>query len=432
MIIDHQADHRLMRRVGALRRHWYWILATACACAAGAWLISISMPKIYRTTTYILVSESKIGDTSREATVQQIAMIPTFVPFLDNDSLISESLKRLHLDQPPYELTVGLFRRRNYLDVRVPKSTRLLELNIEFPDAKLAAELANDMARAAVSFNDQLNATDATATHEFLQKRVDQATGELTRAAKEKLKVQEEGRIEDREKELNILLAEKDKLSTQLQQLRLSLAQDESKSKTLEKALASEPQTIQLKKSITSDRFLEAAAEKLNAGEAPLSVTEESPNKVREELRKDFLDATVSQAAESTGVQVATARLDLVNKEISRLLVLLATLRSRTVGADHNYLLASDAMKNASKEYQAASLTVTAKSQDLKQIAPALVPERPVRPRVLINTLMGFLFGILVFSGLTIGLQSYRDFSRQSALLESVEEEVKVVAVHRS
>ena len=204
-------------------------------------------------------------------------MIPTFVPFLDNDALISESIKRLHLDQPPYDLTVDLFRRRNYLDVRVPKSTRLLELNIEFPDPKLAAELANDMARAAVNFNDQLNATDATATQEFLQKRVDQAAGELARAAKEKLKVQEEGRIEDREKELTILLAEKDKLSTQLQQLRLTLAQDESKSRTLEKALASEPQTIQLKKSITSDRFLEAAAEKQNAGEVPLSVTEESP-----------------------------------------------------------------------------------------------------------------------------------------------------------
>ena len=86
-------------------------------------------------------------------------------------------------------------------------------------------------------------------------------------------------------------------------------------------------------------------------------------------------------------------RLEQVNKEISRLLTLLTTLRSEIGSVDQDYALAAEAVKNGSREYQSASVTVNSKSQDMKQIAPALVPERPVRPKILPNTIAGFLLG---------------------------------------
>src|SRR6188768_583010 len=153
MIINRSGNRRLLERGGALRRQGLWILAGGCACAAGALIVSLYLPSMYRATTYLLVSDSKIGDSSRDTNLQQMAMLPTFVPFVDNDALIDESLKKLKLDQPPYNLTLDVFRRRNYLDVRTPKSTRLLELNIEFPDARLAADLANEVAQGAVQYN---------------------------------------------------------------------------------------------------------------------------------------------------------------------------------------------------------------------------------------------------------------------------------------
>jgi uncharacterized protein involved in exopolysaccharide biosynthesis len=89
--------------------------------------------------------------------------------------------------------------------------------------------------------------------------------------------------------------------------------------------------------------------------------------------------------------------------------------------------LATEAIKNANREYQAASVTVSSKSQDIKQISPALVPERPVRPRILLNTVMGFLFGVLVFGGGVIAFQSYRDVYRR----DSFPAEEAEVAIHR-
>ena len=427
-MIDYETNQRFMGPVGTVRQHLRGILAGGCTCAVGALIVSLLSPSIYRATTYVLISESKIGATSRDTNLQQMAMLPTFVPFLDNDTLIGESLKKFHLHQPPYNMTADIFRRKNYLDVRVPKSTRLLELSIEFPDARLAADLANDIAQGAVRFNDRLNATDTTATQEFLKKQLDQSREELSESASRRLKVHEGAHIEDLDADLTILLDEKEMLATRLQQLRMAQVSDESRARSLEQALANEPKTILLKKSVASDRFTELAAEKVFPEGTPLAVTEESLNVTREGLQQEYVKATVASAAESAGIRAAASRLEQVNKEVSQLLSRMTGMRSEIEAVDQEYALATEAVKNASREYQAASVTVSSKSQDIKQIAPALVPERRVRPKTLLNTLMGFVFGVMVFSAGAVGLQGYRDAYRKSSFPGNEE---RVVTVHR-
>jgi uncharacterized protein involved in exopolysaccharide biosynthesis len=425
-MMDYHADWRLVTRVGKLRRHWRWIVGGAGACAGAAMLVSLFSPKIYRATTYIIVSESKIGSGSGDTPWQQMATLPTFVPFVDNDAIIQDSLEKFHLDRPPYNLTAERFRRRGYLDVQIPKSTRLLEVDIEFPNARIAADFANDLASRAVWFNDQMNAADTSSTRNFLKKQFEEATERLAQATAQRLKVQQEARMEDREKELSILLAEKERLSTHLEQLRLALAQDQSRTKTLTQALSGQPRTYELKKSVTADRFLERAAENINPSGAPLSMTEESLNTTREGIQQDLVKATVDAAAEMAGSKEAENRLRQVGKQISRLLAQITALRNDVQHAEQNFSLAYEAVKTASHEYQNASVTVTSKSQDLKQVAPAIVPERPVRPRIVLNTLLGFILGAMLFASLALLIENVWEM-RHSDLF-SLEEVEQVVA----
>ena len=415
MIINQSGSRKLLERGGALHRHWLWIVAAGIACATAALIVSLFLPKMYRATTYVLISESKIGASSRDTNLQQMAMLPTFVPFVDNDALIEESLKKLKLDQSPFNLTVDLFRRENYLDVRAPKSSRLLELNVEFPDAQLSADLANEIAQGSVRFNDKLNATDTVATKEFLKKQLDQARAAQEEVADRRLRILEEARIEDREKDLAILLTEKDRLATSLQQLRLDFVQNQSRSQSLERILASEPELLFLKRSITSDRLAEKAAAQAFPDGTPLVVTEEAINETREGIRQTFVNATVNGSAQNAGIQAAATRLEQLNREIPVLMSVVTAQRGRIEAADQELLLAVEATKSASREYQTASVTVSSKSQDMKQIAPALVPERPVRPRIWLNTLMGFLLGILLSGACAIVLQGYREIQDQES-----------------
>src|SRR5216117_2151865 len=116
-MMDDELNQQFTRRLKKLRGHWLHILEAACGCALVALIVSLFLPKIYRATTYVLVSESKIGAASKDTAALQLVTLPTFTPFVDNDALISESLKKFLLDGPPYNLNVDKFRRHDYLDV---------------------------------------------------------------------------------------------------------------------------------------------------------------------------------------------------------------------------------------------------------------------------------------------------------------------------
>jgi capsular polysaccharide biosynthesis protein len=430
MIIN-RGDYSFVKRAASLRHNGLWIVLGGVVCAIGALFVSMLLPEMYRATTYLLISESKIGASSRDTNLQQMAMLPTFVPFVDNDALIEESLKKLGLDREPYNLTADLFRRRNYLDVRAPKSTRLLELNIEFPDARLATDLANEIAQGAVRFNDKLNASDTIATQEFLKKQLDQARLAQAEAAERRLKAMNEAQIESREKDLAILLAEKDRLSTQLQQLRIELIQNQSRSSSLAGVLAAEPEVVSLKRSITSDRFAEVAARQAFPEGTPLVVTEEAVNETREGLRQTFVNANINGSAQSAGIEAAVKRMTQLNIEIPELVGRVTASRAAIEATNQDYLLAVEATKNASREYQAASTMVSSKSQDIKQIAPALVPLRPIRPKTPINVVMAFLLGVLLCGAYTVGLQRYRELQAETSYVEEDLDVIHASTAHR-
>jgi succinoglycan biosynthesis transport protein ExoP len=428
-MMDFEPDRRLARRLGRLRRQARWILAGTALCGLAALVISLLMAKIYRATTYVLVSESKIGATPAVPN-WQYALLPTYVPFVDNDELLAKAIQRFHLDQPPYSLTPHRFRSRNYLDVSIPKSTRLLEISVEFPDAKLAADLANFLARTAVEFNTEMNAQDTESTQSFLKQRMDQAAARLADTEAIRLRVREKAHMEDKEKELSILLAQKEKMAGELQQLTLALAQNQSRASSLQQALSQEPRTIRLKKSLRADRTLERAADKLGLdSDGALSTTEETLNATHEELNRQSAGANADVAAGKAGVGAATATLATIDGRIQSLLGEVTRLRGEIEKADRDFSLAQEAFEASSRDYRNASVTVSAKSQDLKQVAPALVPERPVRPRIVLNVVLAVIFGAALLSALALAHESYREVRADAAALLPEDE---AVGAHRS
>lgn len=428
-MMDYETDRAFKNRLRKIQRHGRWILAGTALAGLTAFVISLFLPKTYQATTYVLVSESKIGPSAPTPS-WQYALLATYVPFVDNDALIARAIRRFHLDQPPYNLTLQKFREKDCLDVRIPKSTRLLEIEVEFPDAKLAADLANFLAQGAVDFNDQINTSDTLTTQKFMQQRLDQATAHLAEAEARRLEVRRKARIEDREKVLSIMLNQKEQVSTQLEQFGMALAQNDGRAKSLEQALGGEPRTFQLQKSVTSDRFLEHAAEKAGFDKpGDLSATEEVLNTTRAELERQFADATANAEAARRGVQEAERRLQEMEAQINRLLADVTELRSEIDKAERDFSLAREAFEGASRDVRNASVVVSAKTQDLKQVAPALVPEKPTRPKIVLNTILGLLLGFLLLTGIALFLEGLREVRAENLTFDAEREPVHF---HRS
>jgi uncharacterized protein involved in exopolysaccharide biosynthesis len=422
-------DQRLRRRLQNLRRHGRWIIGGTLLCMLAAFIISHARPKIYAATTYLLVGESKISATSPNPF--EYSLLPTYVPLVDSDALIAQALHQFHLGEAPYHLTLHRFRAKGYLDVQVLKSTRLVEIDVQFPDAQLAANLANYIARSAVELNEQANMLETTTAQKFLKDRLDQAAARLAEVEASRLALQKRAQIENKETQLEILLDEKTQVSKQIESLQLALPQDDSTVKSLEQSLSKEPQTLQLKKSVTSDRFLEREAERLGANNTDgLSETEEILNATHGELRRKLADSAAQVAGEREAIGAATGRLPQVNRQINDLLAEVTELRSEIARSNQDFKLAGDAYESASRDYRNASVTVTSRSQDLRQVAPALIPEQPVGLGALLNAILVGMLGLVLLSGAALGLESLLEMQSESFHI-AAEEESESVAAHK-
>lgn len=399
-------DQMTSGRLRTLRHHRNWILLGTALCMIAAFVISWISPKIYRATTYILISGSKVGVALNSP--WEYSFLPTYMRFVDSDVISMEAIKHFHLDQAPYRLTPHRFRQR-FVDVQIPRNTRLLQIDVEFPDARLAADLANYIAQSAVGMNAQISAAETLSTQNFMKKRLDQASTRLAEAESKSLEIEKRARIEDREKELKILLSQKEQVSNQVEQLRLALVQYAGKAKSIDQSLKTEPATLQLKKSVVSDRFLEHAVQKLAPdNKSLLSATEEAVNPARQDLEHEVADSRANAAADRAGLDLAKAMLAQIDADTARLLALLTQLRSELSKAEQDLKLAREGYESATRDYRNASVTVTAKSQDLKQIDPALIPERAVRPRIIFNTVVAGFLGLIVLSGIALGAERIR------------------------
>jgi uncharacterized protein involved in exopolysaccharide biosynthesis len=422
-------DEKLGKRLRRLRRHRRWIVVGTALCMLAAFIIRRVRQKIYAANTYILVAESKFSAASPNP--WEYSLLPTYVPLIDNDALIAKALQHFYLDGAPYHLTVHRFRQRGFLDVRVPKSTRLIQIEVEFPDARLAADLANYLAQSAADLNDQANAAETVTTQKFLKDRLDQAAARLSETAARRLALQKKARIENREKELSILLDEKAQVSKQLESLQLALPQNKSIVTSLEQSLRSEPRTFQLKKSVTSDRFLERSAEKLGADNAStLSESEEILNTTQEELRGKLADSAAAVAGGREAIQAAAGRLPQINRQINDLLAEVTQFRTDIEREEQDFKLASEAYESANRDYRNASVTVNARSQELRQVAPALVPEQPVGPGASLTAILAGLLSMVLFSGAALGLESLREMQSESVPYDGERESESVGARH--
>lgn len=428
-MMDHDADYNFSRRIEAIHRHRRWIIAgTALSCLA-ALVVSLFLAKIYRATTYVLVSESKIEATSQNA-MWQYSLIRTYVPFVDSDALIGRAIHDLHLDQAPYGLTVGSFRRHRYLDVDVPKGTRLLEIDVEFPDARLAADLANYLAQNAADFNNQLTMRETQTTQAFLKLRMDQAAKHLAEVEAERLTVNKEAGLEDREKEVSILLQEKSGASNQLEQFKMVQAQKEAEVKSLGEQLSKEPQILSLKKSVTSDPYVQHALQQTRgSSDGSLAISEESINTVHEHLQRLYADALAMARSSEAGAHASEIALAGIDSKIGRLLEQNAVRRSGIERVDRDYKIAKDDFETADRSYQNASVAVTAQSQDLKQLAPAMPPERPVSPNIILNVVLAGVLSCALFSLAALAWESLRAMRWGRA--NSVEQAEELLAGNR-
>ena len=243
-----------------------------------------------------------------------------------------------------------------------------------------------------MAFNEELNSRDAEKARLFVKEQLDRAGQSMEVARNRLLEFSQSSTIEGLRESVRSLLAEKSENETELASLHLELTRTAAKRESL--ATSSE-------RSGDPDSAVQYRIVEMQSEIAAIKASMEALRKVLETNKQTLARLEKEKALkESTQQQL----LD-------------------------EYDLARESYATLSKKYQDASINVGARSTDLKMITPAVVPERPFKPRIFLNIILAAGFGLLLAVGLSFVLHSL-DTPRVVREVEFPVEE-KIVEVRR-
>ncbi len=138
--------------VRALQRHWIVALAGAALGAAVFFVIVSNRPLVYEGVTSLLVVPPSGSDGAQ--------MNPaTFLALVQNETLASEVIAELKLQDPPYQLSPQAFVERN-LGVQEVRGTNVVRVIVRLADPQKAAEASRRLAEKTVQLSRQIIARE--------------------------------------------------------------------------------------------------------------------------------------------------------------------------------------------------------------------------------------------------------------------------------
>lgn len=414
-LVDDEID--LKTYVDTLWRGRWVIGAVTLAAALVALVVSrFVLTPVYEATVLLVVEapEPTPPDPSHvpapvravnlsPASFREIVQSPPFQALLATQATSGKDQPRL----TPFKLTA-----------RVVPQTNLLELRAESPDPNEAARQANQAGSLLLREAERVNQERMQRALALLEEQIAAAQANLDRAVSRLQEFIRRGPLVD---QLQNEQAAKLKLiadyQARLADLEVRLGAEQTKLSTLETNLSQQPPVLSLKKALSPEGSALAQVMTnlgVKAGEPLMHLEDEQLNPVHVELQRQIAAqkaALEALRAEKAHIQSGLTRL---NEEVQRLTSTLVRLR-----AEHQELAwqADVARRNyeaAVTQYEAQKTALASRlgESTLTLVRPAVAPDRPTRPRPLLNaTVAGFLGFMLSVFGLFIG-----EFWKQPAL----------------
>jgi len=378
-----------------LKRHYRLIVGLTLACAAAAAIFSLLQKKVYRASTYLLLSGSKVetGQT----------MIPNYVYFellrsyevlLLNDELIQGIIDHFGLQSPPNSLTVDEFRKRRIIEIEWIKNTRLLEVRAEYSDPRLAAEIVNFFVLSTVRFNEELHARDLEKVRASLKAQLDLSARQLESERQRLAQFDQGSNLELVNQDLQTL----SEFSTQNQEKLSQLEVEKARTHTEKDQLLQELKEMQAR---PAPRNMEADSPALTGNPGP------DDAKVRlQELQSQVEQSTVKILQTDAAIEALKKSQEVGRSKLIALQKEKATKDVSSRQLLDEYQAARDNYESLTWKYQDAASAVGSRSTDFQVIARALPPTRPYKPWIALNSILGGALGLLVSIPLSLMMHS--------------------------
>ena len=414
--------------VAILRARWMLALVVLLAVVLGTLVVNLLLPKQYKATASV-VADFKPDPLSAVMLggMQSPAFMATQVDIIKSDRVAQRVVRNLKLSDNPLvrqqwqddtggegsiEIWLGTVFQRQ-MQVTPSRESSVIEISYLAPDPRFAAALANAFVRAYIDTAIDLRVDPARQYSAFFETRSKEAREALEVAQGRLSSYQREKGIIASDERLDVENARLNELSSQLTTLQAISAESASRQTQAQGAqgtsmseVLNNPLVGSLKADISRG---EARLQELGTrlGDAHPSVQESKANLA--ELRQR-MEAETRKVTSGVGLGATINR-----QRESDIRRSLDTQRSKVLQLkqvrDEGLVLIRE-VENAQRTYDAILQRLTATSlesqttqSNINQLAQADVPLKPAAPRVVLNTLLATLLGLLLAAGTALGLE---------------------------
>ncbi len=368
----------------------------------GAGVSSLIQPKTYRAKVMFMVEVSRIPSEKDDFTVQinpQLFNIytRTYEKAIENKSLLQQAIERFHLDEAPY--TMDMEDMERIVSVKALKNTKLVEMTVDFPDGRLAADIANFLADSAV----ELSHRDREDL-EFFKKELDSARAEMEVAEKRLVEFEKKAQLPVLRKRIEVLLSRKGKIEEELLQLNVSIAEKEVYLEKIREELAHRKPTMTLSRRLAEDPAYQQTLAQLSGSDVEeifnLNMEVEVIDGTYKHLEKQMVDAASLLGSLYARKQASKTELERNATTLNRLLAELTDKETELKRLKMSHDIAVDSYRKLESRFNEASVRAASITPSIWVVSPAIPPARPFKPNIWFNIAVaggaGFVFSLLV------------------------------------
>lgn len=376
----------------------FLIVGVVVAAALGTLALSSAMPKTYRATATLIITDAKMPSNAGEPRPDARLYSDTYAALIKSESISTKVVNALNLERQ------GAFTSASLADairVRPVPNTLLVTVSLDDVDPERAAAIVNAQSSSVAELSRAMSTSNLTDTREYLQAQVAASQRELEDREVRLQKVKSEVRFEESTKRLASLLELRGTLEENLSEAEQDAAKGGAAATAIRGALEGQERVLTLNRTIVDDPALGAVVggdgSRTPREALSLKLQAQQVNPLHERAEPALVEATAAAAGAASRANTVRRQLQSNEAEVRRLERVLADKGTVLSAAQREYDLAKTAYESFSKSFESARLSVRAQVAEIKLISPAVPDRNPVGPPIALNVLAAlFSSAILV------------------------------------
>lgn len=410
------------------------ILGIFLACTAAAAIISLLLPPTYEAETNLRVKQPKslansmLGDLPGSP-VNAKQLMSTYAEILKSRTVVQEVINKTQADNPKPPKYADFVTR---ITTQPVKDTEILKVKVQAQSSEEASEIANVLVQ---TFSDRMTflvRSEQTLVREFIGQRLKESKKEVEQAETKLEEYKRKEKIVSPDDEMKALVDRLSTIDKMSAENRVAIAASQAKAYSADQQLAKEkpgfiadsPLIQQYKANLSEQEVklitlqanytekhpeiisARAAIDELRsklATEIARVVNAEAPS--TNPIHQGILQGKIQSEVELAAFSARQSAIGRVMSESEQMLTqlpakeqgLARVLRDATVAREIYVMLA--------KRHEEARINEVMQPTDVQVIDVAIEPDAPIKPRKMLNTMIGAILGLFAGLGTAFALE---------------------------